>query len=130
MNTTNSRFNFTKVTKAPRGGNTWKYPAPRADSIRLTSKNLVIGKDLMKRFGATRKTVTSVSVSLDKDIDRRALRVLPAAKGSPECETFKPNTSVSRNDLHTTRPRALFDMPNGNYVEDLKEAGVFVLVEA
>jgi hypothetical protein len=109
------------VLKARNGGYRHRFPAYRTDSIRLTTHNLTIGPKVMDRFVQDGKA----TITIEKDVEHNALRVAVATTGASEYETYKPAVTATR--LHTTRPRGLYDMPNGNYLADLKEPNVYIL---
>lgn len=117
-----SRFNFTLARKADGRVRLSRKGAPNADAIRLTKSTLMVGANLIKRFDNQQNAVT---VRIEKDPDSFALRIVPA-KNEVKRNTYRFVFS-NRRTLATSRPQSLFDMPNGSYLEDLKEPGVYVL---
>lgn len=111
-----NRFNFTKVTKVNWGGRYRDNPERRQDTIRLTKKQLIVGQQLKRNF-------KSNLITIEKDVAIRALRIVAVQKANDD--VFKLSNNKS---LYTGRPKALVDMPNGNYEQDLKDPSVFVLI--
>lgn len=118
-----SRFNFTLARKADGRVRLSRKGAPNADAIRLTKSTLMVGANLIKRFDNQKNAVT---VRIEKDTDRFALRITPNVNDVKR-NTYRFVFNGPRRTMGTTRPQALFDMPNGSYLEDLKEPGVYVL---
>lgn len=114
------QFNFTLVRKPRIGGDFRTHPVPRQDTIRLTTKNFIIGKALISRFKGRRK---AAYVTIEKDTERNALRVTPVPKGTEN--SYSICMGNSKVDLHTVRPTGLIDLPNGNYEE--VDTNTFVL---
>lgn len=100
------------------------------NTIRLSDKSLRIGGGIIKRLKLGKPEEDSISIVIAKDPEQEALLILKASKSSPKNSTFK----LSRNDHGKTfrlgtRPKALYDIPNGVYMEDVKEPNVFVLID-
>lgn len=118
-----SRFKFTLARKADIRVRMSRKGAPNADAIRVTKSTLMVGANLIKKFDNHKNAIT---VTIEKDPDKFALRIMPSL------DTCKRNTyrlvfNTDHRTLGTTRPQSVFDMPNGSYLEDLKEPGVYVL---
>lgn len=116
-----SRFNFTLARKVNRANNFSTKGKPNPDAIRLTKTHLIIGANLGKRFPVKG---SSTYVKIEKDPDANALRIVPDKSQQAFSIT---KTSTSGGFFTKERPAALYDMPRGSYIEDLKEPGVYVL---
>lgn len=117
-----SRFNFIEVKKVKTGGNFRKHPEANDDAIRITSKSVIIGKNLIRKF----RKPSGMPVSIQKDADSVALKMVKVVGKVPAHKVFKFQNHKGQSAT-ITRPTLLADMPNGCYLADLKEDGVFVL---
>lgn len=115
-----SKFKFTLVRKPNIGGNFRTHPEPRADTVRLTTKNIIIGKELISTYKGRRK---AAYVTIEKDITSNAIRLVSVPKGTEN--SYSLCMGSSKSDLHSVKPVGLADMSNGNY-KDVGE-GIFVL---
>lgn len=118
-----SRFNFTLARKADYRSRLSRKGKACADAIRVTKTHIIVGANLTKRFELKDRAVT---VTIEKDPDSFALRIRPS-KDTEKRNTYRLHLNGTNTNLGTTRPQALFDMPKGSYLEDLKEPGVYVL---
>ena len=126
-----SKFNFITVIKQNFVRNHSTETDDKDNTIRLSSNGIRVGGNIMKRlFKDKLKTNGPVSVTIAKDPEKEALLLIPATDKSPQRSVF----SLSQNDggrifRMNSRPKALYDMPNGVYMEDMKEPNVFILID-
>jgi len=106
------KFKWTQILKPNIGGNFRNHPTPRQDTIRLTTKNFIIGKELANKFRARNG---KIYVTIEKDQEKNALRVVRVNKNTEN--SYSICMGSSKADFHTVRPTGLLDMPNGNYTE-------------